>query len=107
MLNKKRYKLLVDKIIEYLSEWLDDSDKNIPCDESIKEIESYGVQYSNPNNALVRAAIRHILYYVNPMHKSHIPDLLEEVGFREEEISFYLLTLYASGDSLITEPEKR
>lgn len=90
----ERYKELAIKVADYLADWLDDSSRNIPFYQSIRDIESYGVSFGLPNKTLVRAAIRHLKYCINPWNNLSLFDLLQDVGFSDSESRYYLKTLY-------------
>jgi hypothetical protein len=93
----ERQKELAINIADFLSDWLNDTDENTPFEESIETIESYGdnVSFDSPNEFLVKAAIRHLIYTMNLMNKATVPDTLVEIaGFTNEEATKYYNELY-------------
>ena len=90
MNEKERQKYLALDIAEYLTDWTNDDTSTLEFDESIKEIESYGVGYDTPCDELITNAIRHLEYIINPWNKKAIPEILvEALGFTEKECFRY------------------
>ncbi|MCL2159534.1 MAG: hypothetical protein FWH48_09025 [Oscillospiraceae bacterium] len=87
---EKRQQELVMGIADYLTDWVeDDETSTLDIDESIKMIEMYGVKFDTPCDDLVINAIRHLDDIMNPWSKATIPDILENIGFTEEETNRY------------------
>jgi hypothetical protein len=97
-----RQQELVVGIADFLVEWIEEDEgaeqtSNVPFDESITEIESYGAAFSDSGNSLVINAIRHLIYHVNPWNRDAVPDILTQCGFTEDEAAGYFKK-WASGD---------
>jgi len=81
---------LVLEIANYLTDWTNDETSVMSEEESIEIIESYGVKFDNPCDDLVVNAIKHLDNIINPWNKAAaIPEILEVIGFNEEEIKRY------------------
>lgn len=99
-----RQKKLALAIVDFLSDWVEEPDddelpivnRNVPISDSIEEILSYGCSFVDPSDKLVKSAIRHLLYYINPWNgiEQIKPNLIEDIGFTEDEYAYYSKNLY-------------
>jgi hypothetical protein len=94
-LAKERMTMLAKDIADYLSSWTDDENSIMSFDDSIQTIESYRVSFSQPDEKLVKASIRHLINIINPWNKSAVPEILEECTiFTTDEANYYYNNLY-------------
>lgn len=71
-----RQQEIVMDIADYLTDWTSTPDSVMEFDESIKCIESYGVNFEDSCDELLTNAIRHLEYVINPWNKKDIPEIL-------------------------------
>lgn len=67
--------------MDYLTDWTDTEEDCLTVEESITEIELYGVTFNKLNDDLVRASLRHFISIVNPWNTDAISELLNEIDF--------------------------
>jgi hypothetical protein len=94
-ISNTRKKQLALSIVDYLTDWVDG--ENVTKEESICCIKNYynNVSFENPDDLLVKAAIKHFIYNVNPFYSLIIPDyLVEYANFTELEANHYYTNLY-------------
>ncbi|MDR3047156.1 MAG: hypothetical protein LBU51_06030 [Bacteroidales bacterium] len=94
-LTNERIVMLAKDIADYLSSWTDDENSIMSFDDSIQAIERYGVSFSQPDEKLVKASIRHLIDIINPWNKSAVLEILEECAiFTKDEANYYHNNLY-------------
>ncbi|TDQ69534.1 hypothetical protein C7391_0868 [Methanimicrococcus blatticola] len=82
--------------MDYLTDWTDIEEDCLAIEESITEIELYGVTFNELNDDLVKAALRHFIGVINPWNKDAVPEILQGIGFSEIEIERYWEQLYSN-----------
>lgn len=80
---------IVTLVAQYLFDWFDEDDNCQDINEIIKSIELYGITLSEPCDALVINAVRHLKDVVNPWNNDTLPDILQDVGFIKKESETY------------------
>lgn len=82
-------------LLDYLTDWTDTEKDCYPIEESKEAIKSYGSNFDESDDTLVKSCLRHFICIINPWNtESAIPYILKEMGFSENEIELYWEHLY-------------
>jgi len=82
-------------LLDYLTDWTDTEKNCSPIEESKEAIKSYGSNFDEPDDTLVKSCLRHFICIINPWNtRAAMPYILGEMGFTKSEIKLYWENLY-------------